>query len=345
MGINVSQIDAADIVDDTGGPRRRRSRIPGADAMRATAGFQRGMLVFGAALIGLFVLIAILAPVLAPYGFNDDREGTRVFGRLQAPSANHWFGTTSGGEDVLSQVLYGAQTALEVIVLAVAISIVIGVPLGLVSGYLGGWLDRVLVLVTDALFAFPSLLLAIIISVTISGGQSTATAGILAAAISITVVYVPQYFRVVRNATVAAREETYVEAARALGAPPRVVMVRYVFGNVVQTVPVIATLNAGDAILTLAGLGFLGYGIEPSAAAEWGSQLSKAIDDSTNQIWWTATFPGLAIVLIVLGVTLVGESLNDVLNPLLRTAKITNVVLPKRRRATDEDAPAEGSAA
>ncbi|MEO9139183.1 MAG: ABC transporter permease [Jatrophihabitans sp.] len=307
---------------------RRHSRIPGVDAMRATSGFQRGMLVFGAAIVAFFVLMAILAPFVAPYGFNDDRADGVVFGRLKAPSAAHWFGTTHGGEDVLSQVLFGAQTALEVIILAVLISIVVGVPAGLISGYFGGWLDRILVLISDALFAFPPLLLAIIISVTVSGGQSTRTAGILAAAISITVVYVPQYFRVVRNATVAAREETYVEAARAIGAPPRVVMTRYVFGNVVQTVPVIATLNAGDAILTLAGLGFLGYGIEPSAASEWGRQLSDAVSDTSNEIWWTATFPGLAIVLIVVGVTLVGESLNDVLNPLLRTAKVEQVVLP-----------------
>ena len=209
------------------------------------------------------------------------------------------------------------------ILLAVAISIVIGVPLGLVSGYLGGWLDRVLVLVTDALFAFPSLLLAIIVNIAVAGGTSSKLGGILAAAISITVVYVPQYFRVVRNATVAAREEPYVEAARALGASPRVIMTRYIFGNVVQTVPVIATLNAGDAILTLAGLGFLGYGIEPSAGAEWGHDLSRAVSDTAAGIWWTGLYPGLAIVLIVVGVTLVGESLNDVLNPLLRTFKVS----------------------
>jgi peptide/nickel transport system permease protein len=145
------------------------------------------------------------------------------------------------------------------------------------------------------------------------------------------VVYVPQYFRVVRNATVAAREEPYVEAAKTLGASPLAIMTRYIFGNVVQTVPVIATLNAGDAILTLAGLGFLGYGIEPSSGAEWGHDLAKAISDTSNGIWWTGVYPGVAIALIVVGVTLVGESLNDVLNPLLRTTKLKQVVLPERR--------------
>jgi peptide/nickel transport system permease protein len=309
---------------------RKHSRIPGLDAIRATAGFQRGMLVAGALIVLFFTVVAVFASQIAPYGFNQDRENGKVFGRLTAPSAQHWMGTTSGGEDVFSRVVFGAQTALEVIVLAVLLSIVAGVPLGLVSGYFGGLLDRVLVLVTDALFAFPSLLLAIIVSIAIAGGSSSKAGGILSAAISITVVYVPQYFRVVRNATVAAREEPYVEAAKTLGASPLAIMTRYIFGNVVQTVPVIATLNAGDAILTLAGLGFLGYGIEPSSGAEWGHDLAKAISDTSNGIWWTGVYPGVAIALIVVGVTLVGESLNDVLNPLLRTTKLKQVVLPER---------------
>jgi peptide/nickel transport system permease protein len=313
-----------------------RSRIPGLNAMRATSGFQRGMLIVGAFIVGFFIVVAIFAPLIAPYGFNAASSGGVPFKTLQAPSAHHWFGTTVGGEDVLSRVVFGARTALEVIILAVALSIVVGVPTGLISGYFGGWLDRVLVLIADALFAFPVLLLAIVISVSVAGGQSSKTGGILSAAIAITVVYVPQYFRVVRNATVATREEPYVEAARALGAPPRVVMIRYVFGNVVQTVPVIATLNAGDAILTLAGLGFLGFGIEPSSAAEWGYDLNKALSDTAAGIWWTGTFPGLAIVLLVVGVTLVGESLNDVLNPLLRTTKLDQVVLPDRMPPDEE---------
>jgi peptide/nickel transport system permease protein len=316
----------------------RRSRIPGLNAMRATSGFQRGMLIVGAVIVGFFIVVAIFAPLIAPYGFNAASSGGVSFKTLQEPSAHHWFGTTVGGEDVLSRVVFGARTALEVIILAVALSIVVGVPTGLISGYFGGWLDRVLVLIADALFAFPVLLLAIVISVSVAGGQSSKTGGILSAAIAITVVYVPQYFRVVRNATVATREEPYVEAARALGAPPRVVMIRYVFGNVVQTVPVIATLNAGDAILTLAGLGFLGFGIEPSSAAEWGYDLNKALSDTAAGIWWTGTFPGLAIVLLVVGVTLVGESLNDVLNPLLRTTKLDQVVLPDRMPSDEETA-------
>ena len=317
----------------------RGSRIPGMGALRATSGFQRGMLLAGSLIVLFFAVLAVFAPLIARYPFDADRAHGKEFKPLQGPSSAHWFGTTVGGEDVFSRVVYGAQTALEVILLAVAIAIVVGVPVGLISGYFGGWLDRVLVLVTDSLFAFPSLLLAIIISVTVNNGSSSKTAGVISAAIAITVVYVPQYFRVVRNATVAAREEPYVEAARALGAKPPAIMVRYVFSNVVQTVPVIATLNAGDAILTLAGLGFLGFGIEPTSGAEWGHDLSKALSDTGNGIWWTGTFPGVAIVLIVVGVTLVGESLNDVLNPLLRTTKLTQVVLPRRTASSAPEDP------
>jgi ABC-type glutathione transport system ATPase component/ABC-type dipeptide/oligopeptide/nickel transport system permease subunit len=289
-------------------------------AVRQSHGLQRFMLLLGLGIVLAFVLVAILAPWIAPYGFNDDRGADGVvFGTQQAPSAAHWFGTNVGGTDVFSRVVYGTRTAVVVIALAVVLSSVVGVPLGLVSGYLGGWLDRVLVLVMDALYAFPSLLLAIVVSIVLSGGSSGALGGILSAAISITVIFVPQYFRVIRNATLAVKAEPYVDAARVVGVRTPRVMTKHVFSNVAQNLPIIGTLNASEAILTLAGLGFLGFGIEPSAAAEWGYDLNKALPDATNGIWWTGVFPGLAIVLVVLGVTLVGESLNDVLNPLLRT--------------------------
>jgi peptide/nickel transport system permease protein len=140
----------------------------------------------------------------------------------------------------------------------------------------------------------------------------------LAAAISITVVFVPQYFRVVRNATVSVKHEPFVDAARITGAKPRRIMFKHVLPNVSQTIPVLATLNASEAILTLAGLGFLGFGIEPTGAAEWGFDLNRAIADVSSGIWWTAVPPGIAIVLTVLGITLVGESLNDLSDPRLR---------------------------
>ena len=307
-------------------PKRRGSIFSKiASPYKQSHGVQRFMLVTGTIVSLLVILMAIFAPLIAPYSFDTYQDAAGRFPTQGHPTGrNHW-GTTVQGFDVMSRAIYGARTAVEVVFLAVIFSVAIGVPLGLVSGYVGGWLDRILVLIMDALFAFPYLLLAIVAAFLLS---DTIDSGIVVTAIAITVVYVPQYFRVVRASTLSARESTYIEAARAMGARPSTIIRKYLFGNVVQSVPVIATLNAGDAILTLAGLGFLGYGIEPSAGAEWGYELSKAVSDAGNGQWWTSLYPGLAIVLIVVGVTLVGESLNDVLNPLLRTAKVTDVELP-----------------
>ncbi|MGJ9422270.1 dipeptide ABC transporter ATP-binding protein [Aeromicrobium sp. CF3.5] len=294
------------------------SMVP--SVVRHSHGLQRFMLMLGFGLLALFVVLAVFAPLLAPYDFNQARgDDGLLFGTQQGPSLDHLFGTTVGGTDVLSRVIYGARTAVIVIILAVLLSAVVGVPLGLISGFLGGWLDRGLVFVMDALYAFPSLLLAIVVSIVLSGGSSGAVGGIGAAAISITVVFVPQYYRVIRNATLSVKTEPYVDSARVVGVRTPRILRKHVFSNVSQSLPVIATLNASEAILTLAGLGFLGFGIEPSAAAEWGYDLNKALPDAASGIWWTGVFPGLAIVLIVLGATLVGESLNDILNPLLRT--------------------------
>ncbi|QTX04846.1 ABC transporter permease [Agromyces archimandritae] len=297
------------------------SRLPVVHQLRQSMGLQRGMLVTGLVITGVFILVAVLAPVLAPYGYNQLRADGVAFGAQQPPGGEHLLGTTVGGFDVLSRVIWGAQTALFVIVIAVVLSIFLGVFLGLVSGYLGGWIDRVLVVVCDAIYAFPSLLLAIVMSIVISGGQSSLWAGIFAAAISITVVFIPQYFRVIRAETVRIKAEAYVEAAKVLGASNGRIMFRHVLRNATRTLPLIFTLNSSEAILTLAGLGFLGFGIEPTAAAEWGYDLNKALSDVSSGIWWTAVFPGVAIVLVVLGITLVGESLNDLADPRLRSRR------------------------
>jgi peptide/nickel transport system permease protein len=222
---------------------------------------------------------------------------------------------------VLSRVIWGTQTAALVIIVAVLLSIFAGVLLGLVSGYLGGWLDRILVVIADAVYAFPSLLLAIVAAIAISGGQSSFWGGIFAAAISITVVFIPQYFRVIRAETVRIKSEAYVESAKVIGTSTSRIVFRHVFRNATRTLPLIFTLNSSEAILTLAGLGFLGFGIEPTAAAEWGYDLNQSLSDVTSGIWWTSLFPGLAIVLVVLGITLVGESLNDLADPRLRTRR------------------------
>jgi peptide/nickel transport system permease protein len=282
---------------------------------RQAKGVQRFMLLTGTGLTIVFVIMAVFAPLIAPYEFDQYRDASGRFPQQAHPSPQHHWGTTVNSFDVLSRTIFGARTALEVMILAVVFAICVGVPLGLISGYVGGWVDRILVLVNDALFAFPYLLLAIVASFLL---KNTIGNGIVVAAIAITVVYVPQYFRVVRASTLSAREATYVEAARAMGAKPSTIIRRYLFANVVQSVPVIATLNAADAILTLAGLGFLGLGIQPTEAAEWGYDLQRAISDAGAGIWWTALYPGLGIVLAVTALTLVGEGLNDVLNPTLR---------------------------
>ncbi|TFD33194.1 ABC transporter permease [Cryobacterium cryoconiti] len=294
------------------------SRVPVVHQLRQSMGLQRGMLIAGLIITTLFVLTAIFAPVLAPYGYSQLRDADGAFGAQQPPGGSHPLGTTVSGYDVLSRVLWGAQTALFVIIVAVVLSIFAGVFLGLVSGYFGGWFDRIMVVVSDAVYAFPSLLLAIVMSIVISGGKSNLIGGVFAAAISITVVFIPQYFRVIRAETVRIKAEAYVESARVLGASNTRIMFRHVLRNATRTLPLIFTLNASEAILTLAGLGFLGFGIEPTAASEWGFDLNRALSDVTSGIWWTALFPGLAIVLVVLGITLVGESLNDLADPRLR---------------------------
>ncbi len=297
------------------------TRLPLLRQVRTSVGLQRAMLVIGLVLTVVFVLTAAFAPLLAPYGYSQLSSGDVNFGSQQPPSAEHLLGTTVGGYDVLSRTIWGARPAFLVIVVAVVLSIFLGVALGLVSGYFGGWVDRVLVVIADAIFAFPSLLLAIVVAIALNGGQSSMWGGVLAAAISITVVMIPQYFRVVRAEVVRVKAEAFVESARVIGAGHLRIMGRHVLRNSTRTLPLILTLNSSEAVLTLAGLGFLGFGIEPTSAADWGYDLSKSLSDVTSGIWWTALPPGLAIVLTVLGVTLVGESLNDLADPRLRTRR------------------------
>jgi peptide/nickel transport system permease protein len=289
----------------------RRAFGPIAEARGTT----RTMLVAGAVITGAFVVMALFAPLISPYAFDQYKAGGKRFPQLAPPSAEHLMGTTVQSTDVLARVVWGAQTELKVVLVSLFLSLSIGVPLGLVSGYFGGKLDRALVLIMDAMLAFPFLLLAIVIAFLLSNqiGQ-----GIFTAAIAITVAYIPLYFRVIRNHVISIREEPYVEAARAMGARPFTVIRKYVFFNVIQNVPPLATLNAADAILTLAALGFLGYGIQPTQAAEWGYDIQRAVSDAASGIWWTALFPGVAIVLLVTGLTLLGEGLNETINPVLR---------------------------
>ncbi|WP_295014631.1 ABC transporter permease [uncultured Microbacterium sp.] len=305
-------------------PRKKRwtERLPVISQLRQSVGLQRGMLVTGLIITGLFVLVALFAPLLAPYSWAQQTgpDGQK-FGTQMPPNATNLLGTTVSGFDVLSRVIWGSQTALLVILAAIACSIFVGIALGLLSGYFGGWLDRIIVVIADAIYAFPSLLLAIVLTIVIGHGQSGLFNGVMATALSITVVFVPQYFRVIRAEVVRVRAEPFVESAKVIGVPTGRILIRHVLRNSTRSLPVVVTLNASEALLTLAGLGFLGFGIEATSAAEWGYDLNRSVADVTSGIWWTSVFPGLAIVLVVLGITLVGESLNDLSDPRLRTRR------------------------
>ncbi|BAJ33213.1 MULTISPECIES: ABC transporter permease [Kitasatospora] len=314
--------------------------------LRGSVGLQRAMLLAGVALTALLLLAALAAPWLAPWGHAQLQDGGALFGSQRPPGAGHPLGTTVGGYDVLARTLWATRTAVAVIGLSLLISVLPGTLLGLASGYLGGWPDRLLVGVADALYSFPSLLLAIVLSIVISGGQSSLGGGLTAAACSVAMVFVPQYFRVVRAEVLRVKAEPFVEAARVIGTGHLRIMFRHVLRNSVRGLPLILTLNAAESVLTLAGLGFLGFGIEPNAAAEWGYDLNRSVPDVTSGIWWTALAPGSAMVLTVLGVTLLGESLNDLADPRLRRrrAPAATIEVPAEKPATTgtpAEAPAE----
>jgi len=252
-----------------------------------------------------FLLMAIVSPLLQASGLLADPNEFLSYPIHEPPSLQHWFGTDLQGHDVFSRTIAGAGVAWQVTIASTVISLLIGVPLGMLSGYKGGWIDRVLVFLMDALYTLPSLLLSLTIAFVVG-------AGVWNAAIALSVAYIPQYFRVIRNQTVSTKTEVYIEAAQAIGADTKTILIRYLAPNVIQSLPVIFALNAADAILTLAGLGFLGLGI-PEDVPEWGHDLKQALDvlSTGENIWWTTIFPGLAISLMTIGLSLVGEGLTQ----------------------------------
>lgn len=270
----------------------------------------RLLMVAGIVITAGFVFVALGAPLFQSWGWLQDPLLTLDNPIHEPPSPQHWFGTSRQGYDVFARTLYGARAAWQVVLLATAVSVLVGVPLGMVSGYLGGKLDRALLFVMDAIYTLPVLLLAVTLAFILGKG-------VVNAAVALSIVYVPLYYRVVRNHTVSLKTELFVEAAQAMGASTWAVLSRYLFLNVVQSVPVLFTLNTADAVLILGGLGFLGLGL-PDEVPEWGSSLRQALDALPTGIWWTALFPGLAITLMVTGLSLIGEGLNDLVNPLLR---------------------------
>jgi peptide/nickel transport system permease protein len=218
-------------------------------------------------------------------------------------------GTDNLGRDITSRLMWGARTVLSVAFLSALFSSSIGVSVGLMSGYIGGPLDRVLSLVMDSLYSFPGLLLAIALVAMLGPGIGNI-------AVAISVVYVPTFFRVVRGQVLSVKEELYVEAARSLGASSLSILALYIFPNVIPSVVVVFSLNVADAILTEAGLSFIGLGLPPGIP-DWGYDVSKGQQFLVAGHWWMITFPGIMITLVAAGFSLLGEGLSEILNPRL----------------------------
>jgi len=259
----------------------------------------------GAAIVIALILIAIFAPAISPY--DPIKQSFKI--QLQPPSAQHIFGTDEFGRDILSRVFHGARWALFVGFLADSIALVFGVTLGLLAGYYGGWLDGVIRWFTDVMLAFPYLLLAMIVVAVLGPGITNAM-------IAVGVVYMPQYIRLVRGTVLSIREQEYVEAARCVGISPMRIIFRHVLPNCIAPIIVMATLAIGWAIVETAGLSFLGLGAQPPMP-EWGAMLSSGRNYMLTA-WWIATFPGLAILVVVIGFNVMGDGLRDVLDPYLK---------------------------
>lgn len=261
---------------------------------------------WGVVIVVVYALVALVTPWLIQLGWLPEPNTGLSNSINGSPSPQHWCGTDRLGRDVCVRTLCGSGVALQVVLIALGLALVIGVPLGMVSGYLGGLVDRLLVLLMDTLYTLPVLLLSVVLAFLLGRGLPNAAAALC-------VVYVPQYFRVVRNQSAQVKAELFIEAARSLGAGPLWILRRYLFRNVITSVPVLLTLNAADAVLVLGGLGFLGLGL-PESTPEWGGDLQQAMVDVPIGVWWTALYPGLAMFVLVLGLSFLGEGLEALLS-------------------------------
>ncbi len=263
-----------------------------------------------AAMIGAFLIIceltiALAAPLVAPYDPLDQNPRAA----LQAPSRDHLFGTDDTGRDLLSRVIYGARISLRVGLISVGIGGGIGIALGIIAGYRGGVIDMVIMRLIDLLLAFPGILLALGIVAILGPGLGNVM-------IAVGISAIPSYTRVSRAATISLRDREFVLGARAIGCGDLRIAMRYILPNVLPPLIVLATLGIAGAILTAAGLSFIGLGAVPPAP-EWGAILSLG-RKYINQAWWYTTFPGLAIAVTVLGINMLGDALRDALDPRLR---------------------------
>ena len=263
---------------------------------------RRKSAVVGGVFVIFFILVAALAPLISPF----DPVATDWGQVRKAPSAMHWMGTDEIGRDVLARMIWGAQASLLAGVISVAIAVGLGVPVGLLSGYCGGWIDALLQRITDAMLAIPFLILAIALAAFLGPSLTNAM-------IAIGVSTMPIFIRLTRGQVLSVKVEDYVEAARAVGNSHPRIAVRHIFPNVVAPVLVQATLSIATAIIAEASLSFLGLGQQPPAPS-WGSMLNVA-KNFLSQAPWMASFPGLAICMVVLGFNLLGDGLRDALDP------------------------------
>ncbi|MFH1929633.1 MAG: ABC transporter permease [Chloroflexota bacterium] len=267
--------------------------------------FRDKLAIAGMVIIGVLLLMALLAPLVAPY----DPIIQEILKRRQAPSSEHWMGLDDLGRDILSRIIFGSRFSLQVGVVSVSLAILVGAIVGAAAGYLGGWVDTVVMRLMDIMLAFPALLLAIAI-VTILGP------GLLNMLYAIAIVSIPAYARIVRASVLTVKEHDYILAGRSIGVPPLRLLFRNVFPNCLTPLIVQGTLGIGTAILDAAGLSFLGLGAQPPKP-EWGAMLGQG-----RYSMFTAphivVFPGIAIMLTVLGFNLLGDGLRDALDPRLR---------------------------
>lgn len=278
--------------------------------VRRRRDFIRGLIKNRGAVIGLttlvmLILCAILAPVITQY----DPIAIAPRDRLQGPSRNHWLGTDPFGRDLYTRAIYGARVSLPVGIIAVIISASFGIVLGLISGYYGRITDGIIMRLTDIMLAFPGILLALVVVAILGPSLGNVM-------IAVGIGGIPRYTRLVRGSVLAARELVYVEAARVVGVPDRTILFRHILPNVIGPSVILSTLSIGSAILAAAGLSFLGLGAQPPTP-EWGSMLADGRQFLRTNPWVTSV-PGIAIMLTVLSVNLLGDGLRDILDPRLR---------------------------
>jgi len=279
---------------------------------------QNKSLTIGLTIFFIMVFIALFADVIAPYHYADrsrDCGEDNPYCRYSPPSAEHLFGTNLLGRDMFSRLIYGSRITLIIAFSGTLLAVIVGIPLGILSGYFGGKVDRLFTLVADSIYSLPSLLLAIALALFFA--STGLFKDIAPVSIATAVVYIPTYFRVIRSQVLQVKEETYIEAAKALGAGKMTILLRYITPNVIASSIAIIPFNMTDAILTNAGLAYLGLGIQPPTP-DWGYDIYDARELSKIRSYpWLIVFPGLMIFLLAFALSLVGDALNDKFNPLI----------------------------